>query len=110
MDPEIKKILDNHEERIKKLEVQPFEKGKGKETIISKEKLKGIPKGVKELIESEFFNKPKNINDAVKELARKGYFASRETIDRTIRRDFFKKKGILTRIKEEKIWKYVLKK
>ena len=108
MDLEIKKILDKHEERLKKLENFLFKHDKNIE--VSTSKLKGIPKGVQEVISVGFFDTPKSVKQTKEELEKKGHFGSLQRIDTVIRRDFFKRKGVLTRVKEGNSWNYVIKK
>lgn len=107
MDKEIKEEFEKIWRKIKELETKT---GSSSEKVLNSTPLKGIPGGIKNIIEEGFFDTPKEIKLIVSELNLKGYFAPRETIDCTVRRDFFKNKGILTRIKKEGVWKYVLKK
>jgi len=105
-----KEIKEKFEEIERRLDILEGKKIKKDSKKIKQKPLKGIPKGVISIIEEGFLDTPKDINKIKGELNRKGYFASREIIDRTIRRDFFQKKGILSRIKENKKWNYVVKK
>jgi len=50
------------------------------------------------------------INEAIEELKREGYHYSKISVDKLLRINFMKNNRILTRIKEEKIWKYVIRK
>ena len=67
-----------------------------------------IDKGeiMQEIIEEGFFDTPKTVNEAKEELERKGHFGSKPRVDTTIRRDFFKRRKVLSRMKEGKSWKY----
>jgi hypothetical protein len=63
---------------------------------------------INELISSGFFDEPKPINELKTKLEEKGIFYARAIIDEKIRRGFLGKE--LTRIKQNKIWQYVVKK
>lgn len=69
-------------------------------------KAKGIQKGVQEILNNGFFSTPKSIVEAKSELERLGYFGMQQRIDTVIRRDFFKRKHLLTRVKANGSWKY----
>lgn len=106
MDPEVKKILDNFEGRLKVLERVLLKQGKN--PLGNEKDTKGIPKGVQEILEEGFFNTPRTVKEAKFELEKKGHFGSEARIDTVIRRDFFKRKKLLTRIKDGSSWKYSL--
>lgn len=79
----------------------------------SKEKtkeFKGITGGVRYLIDNRFFEKPKSMRDIFDELKKEGYFYPVQSVDSTIRKEYFIRKKILSRIKEGKKWKYVIRK
>ena len=61
------------------------------------------------LIDNGFFSKPKSSKEVHIEMQREGYYKSQKNVDGTIRNVFVKKK-ILERSKDDKIWKYVIRK
>ena len=93
------------EERVKKLEKAIFVKKQ-----LPKINFKGLSGGINLLIKNQFFNSPKSVEETRVDLAREGYHYSRPSVDKLLRIDFVKNKKILTRIKEGKLWKYVLRK
>lgn len=104
MDPKLKQIIDNYGQRIERLENELFKKSKN--LLKNENGLKGIPKGVQEILNEGFFDVPKTVKEAKSELEKKGHFGSEARIDTVIRRDFFKRKKLLTRIKDGSSWKY----
>jgi hypothetical protein len=100
---EIKTILKDFESRLKKIEEHLFEK---KTPVKKISKLKGIPRGINDLIDNGFFNFPRTVDKIIKELETEGHFGSKARIDTAIRRDFFKRKGLLKRVKKEDKWHY----
>ena len=107
MENEVKKVLDDHEERLTKLEeIFLIEK---KSTDINKTKYKGLVGGIKFLIKNGFLNEPKTVEEIKNELESKGYFYSYVSVDKILRVDLINKK-ILNRIRKNDIWKYVIRK
>lgn len=104
---ELNEAIQNHEKRISKLEKAIF-----KEQIKSKEKLefKGLSGGIEYLISKGFLNTPKSVKEIHNELRKEGYYYSEQSVDKLLRIDFMTKRKILTRIKENNVWKYVLRK
>jgi len=100
----IKKRLDKLEGKNENVPVIRRE-----ETPSKKNSLKGISKGIQDLINKGFFDKPKQISESITELNKEGYFGSKQSVDSSIRKVFFKSKKTLTRIKEENKWKYVVR-
>lgn len=110
MDNEIKQEFENIWKRIQRLENCLCTQDKTNSKISSSKKSpKGLPAGILTLINEGFFDSPKIIAQIIEELERIGYFARRDTVNCTVRR-FFKDKKILTRIKQNKTWAYVIKK
>ncbi len=101
---EIEEVLANHERRLKKLEkmITPSSKPK----LLSKP-TSGLQRGVQDMVTDGFFDKPRSVSEARLELESKGIFRDIRVIDTAIRRDFFKKKKMLTRVKDGTNWKYV---
>lgn len=106
MDEEIKKILDDHEIRIRVLEDKPV---KEKETRIEKD-YKGLVGGIKFLIDNKFLDEPRTANEIMTELKREGYHHSLAPISKMLSVNFTKNKKVLNRIKDKENWKYVLRK
>ncbi len=109
MDPEVKKILDDHESRIKKLENNLLIEKKNKIKEATKG-YKGLAGGIRFIIKSGFLNNPRSLNEIINELKREGYHYSKSGVASTLSETFVKSQKILNRIKEGKIWKYVLRK
>lgn len=106
--------IDRRLERIEKkiFHVDPNVLSKKiKPTSASKKKdYKGTSGGILFLIDRGFFDEPKSMRAILDELKKEGYFYPVESIDSTVRKVFFNKKKVLTRIKEGKIWLYVTRK
>ena len=105
---EIKKIIEEHEIRIRKLE----ELFSSKKEIIKdvNKKYKGLAGGIRLLIDNGFFNTPKSLNEIINELKREGYHNSKAGIASTLSETFTKSQKVLNRLQEDKVWKYVLRK
>jgi len=97
----IKKILVDHEKRIKKLE--------GKKVVKVSSRLVSQPTSIMgmlmELKEDGFFDKPKYLKDIVNELASRGYHYQITSLTNPIRRALRNKK--LGRIGKAGKWQYV---
>ncbi len=85
-------------------------KGKNKDTPQppKNKSYKGLVGGISFLIDNNFFDKPRSVNEVQSELIREGYHYSNKSTDKILR-DFQAKK-ILTRVDENKKWKYVIRK
>ena len=83
---------------------------KTKSTSSPKKKDVGTAGGIELLIDQGFFEKPKSMKAILDELKKEGYFYPVTSIDASVRKNFFAKKKILTRIKEGKVWLYVTRK
>jgi len=105
IEDKINKIIS----RIEKLENVVF----NKDTPIvtkNKKKYEGITGGIKFLIDSGYLNTLKSSKEIHEELRKEGYYHRKEAVDTILRRDFVGSKKILTRDKEDKFWKYVIRK
>lgn len=105
---ESKKIKDL-EARILKLEKTVFG-SKVPSTTSKSTKYEGLFGGINLLIENGFFKKPKLVTEVQDELQKEGYFRSIQATDTSLRRDMVNRKKILTRIKVDGIWQYVIRK
>ena len=107
----LKKIIQDHEDRISKLEKQittkPI-KSKSEKTE-NKSDYSGTSGGIQMLIDNGFLSKPKSSKEIHDEMQREGYYKSVKNVDGTLRIVFVKKK-ILERSKVDKIWEYVIRK
>jgi len=105
--------MDNRLERIEKkffsVKTEASLK-KSKPTSTKKAVYKGISGGVKMLIDNGFFETPRSMRQVIDELKREGYFYPPQSVDSAIRKDFFGRKKVLSRIKDGKIWVYVIRK
>lgn len=108
MDELIKRI-ENIEDRIKKIEGVLFSDDKPVE-LKTKENFSGLAGGIRFLIKNGFFNEPRTLKEVIDELKREGYHRSTSGVASTLSVTFTANQKILTRIKEEKTWKYVIRK
>lgn len=106
MDEETKRILDDHERRIRLLEGNTSKQKKQE----SNKDYKGLAGGIRFLIDNKFLNEPKTTKDIMSELKREGYHYTQSGIASTLSETFTKSQKILNRIKEKDGWKYVLRK
>jgi len=103
----LKKKLQEHERRISELEKAIFvKKIKPKE----KQEYKGLSGGIEYLISKEFLNTPKSVKEIYEELRKEGYHYPEKSVHKLLSVDFMTKRKILTRIKENNVWKYVTRK
>lgn len=100
-------MLVDHEERLKLLEGRKSEQPKDES---KKKEFSGLAGGIRFIINSGFLNSPKDFKEIKDELKREGYHYSDAGIMSTLAETFVKNKRLLTRIKEEKFWKYVIRK
>lgn len=111
---EIKQEFEKVWEKIKDLEqrinsdVTPkIQQKKQKET---KKNYKGLGGCINLLIDNKFFDTLKSLNEIIDEMKREGYHHSKGSVSKMLSINFVKNKKVLTRLKEEKIWKYVVRK
>ena len=111
---EVQKMLLDHEKRISFLE-------SGKQTSNTSKKQKGnvsksnnsyngLAGGIRFLINEGFLNEPKSIPEIESELKREGYHYSSSGVASTLSETFTKSQKVLNRIKDGKIWRYVIRK
>lgn len=98
MDDEIKRILEDHEIRVKALEEAILPKKKKKE--INKN-YKGLAGGIRFLIDNDFLNEPKTVNEIRDELKREGYHHSVAPVSKMLSVNFTNKRKILKRFKDK---------
>jgi len=103
-------LLKNHEERIALLEKtlkrdKTIPEAKDKNSDYS-----GLVGGVRYLIDEKFFRTPRKFGEIVNKLKENGYHYDNSAVQKTVASYFMKRDRILTRFKEENVWKYVIKK
>ena len=101
--------LGRLEARVAKLESQrePLSKPM---TAAEVQSFGGLSGGVNLILKEGFLNTPKSVDDIQKELERRGYYHSFEAIATLLRRDFMKRRQILTSVEKDGKWYYVNKK
>ena len=105
---EDKSKIKELEKRITRLEKIVL--GTKKQNTSSKISHKGLVGGITLLIENGFFKKPKLVTEVQDELQKEGYFRPIQSTDTILRRDMVNRKKMLTRIKINGVWQYVLRK
>jgi len=70
----------------------------------------GLTGGLNLLLDQGFFNKPVLVTEVLDDLKREGYFYSLQAVDTILRRNMVAKKRILTRMKIDGLWQYVIRK
>ena len=104
---EIKKIMQDHERRLSKLEKAVFvKKAKPK----GNQEFRGLSGGIQYLISKGSLNVPKSAKEVQEELRKEGYHYGLQSVDKLLRIDFMTKQKILTRIRESNVWKYAIRK
>jgi hypothetical protein len=103
-------IRDEDFEKLKKRVEKLEEVVSPKRQVIPDSKgFKGLNGGFRFLIKNNFFNTPKSVEEIKRELDRESYFYPYTSVSK-VAIDFVKLKRILTRIKEDDVWKYVIRK
>ena len=103
------KKIKKLEERISKLEKTVF--GTRKPSTKSKvNQYEGLMGGINLLIENGFFKKPVLVTEVQDELQKEGYYQTIQSTDAVLRRNMVNRKKILTRVKVDGIWQYVIRK
>src|SRR2546427_12712202 len=104
-----KKSSKTLEERVSDLEKAVFG---SKKPIIKKtdDKYKGLIGGLTLLLENGFFKKPVLVTEVQDELKKEGYFYSIQATDTLLRRSMVKRRKVLTRVKVDGVWQYVIRK
>ena len=105
----IKKIEDI-DARLKKIESILPSDNKDISSIKNKGNFSGLAGGIRFLIKNGFFNEPKTLKEVIDELKREGYHRSTSGVASTLSVTFTANQKILTRIKDDKNWKYVIRK
>jgi hypothetical protein len=108
---ELEKKLETQEKRILKLEkILLQESKKQPQNSNDENNFKGLIGGIRFLISKGFLNEPKTSKENQEELKKEGYHYSIKSVDKILRVNLMQKQKILTRVREENVWKYVIKK
>lgn len=110
---QIKEILEKHGKKISNLEKRVDKLEKGGKTLKAKSvstDYAGLTGGIHLLIKNKFFSSPKMLNEVIAELKREGYHYGLGPVAKALSVYFMKKKKLLTRFKEGKNYKYVIRK
>jgi len=99
--------LQELENRIKVLEKIVLAEDESKDWTKDYSGLKG---GMNLLIDNNFFAEPRSLREIDVELKREGYHYLKPSISKKLSVDLTNKQKLLTRIKIEKNWKYVIRK
>lgn len=111
MDEETKVLIDGLDRRLQEVERKLAGKATRLAAELEREKsYSGLKGGITLLMEEHFFDAPKSLDETIKQLAVKGYHHQSGAVQAALARDFMKKKRMLTRIKEENKYKYVVRK
>ena len=106
----IDRRLERIEKKVFHLESDISSKKINSTSSPTKKDYKGTSGGIQFLIDHSFFDEPKSMRAILDELKKEGYFYPVESVDAAVRKVFFNKKKMFTRIKEGKIWLYVTRK
>ena len=109
MSDEIYKKVQEHEKRLAQIEKYIFSKDVTK-IKPTHNNFKGLAGGIRFLIHNGFFNKLVSVKEITEKLKREGYHHSTAPISKMLSINFTKNQKILNRIKEDGVWKYVLRK
>lgn len=94
------------EERLSKIEKTVF---KTKKPTSINNNYEGLSGGIQLIIDNGFLNTPKDVVEIISELKRENYHYPKESIRKIVSVDFTKKKRILTRVRENNLYKYVVR-
>jgi len=100
-------IDDNSKEFSGEIELKPTKTSSKKPTTKKEKSYSGLKGGVEFLINDGFFQNLRSTKETHIELKKENYFHSKESVDKRLR--FLVTKKTLTRIKEDKIWKYAVR-
>ncbi|PIN88136.1 hypothetical protein COV12_00120 [Candidatus Woesearchaeota archaeon CG10_big_fil_rev_8_21_14_0_10_32_24] len=110
---QIKQEFEKIWDKIKELENKIFQKKEittKERKPYSKKDYKGLAGGIRLIITEGFLNSPRSVNEIFNELKRQGYHYPQKSVSKLLSINFMKNTRILTRVKENKKWKYVLRK
>ena len=102
------KTIIEIEKRLSALEKIVFSQSKQKKW--QKKDHGGLRGGIKLLLDNGFFNELRTVKDAFDELKREGYHYPLPSVSKALSVDLTNKQKTLNRVKDKKIWKYVIRK
>lgn len=110
MDEEIKQEFEKVWKKLRGLEegLIPLPKKEIKKE--GKKSYSGLTGGIKLLINENFLGTPKSVKEIFDELKRQGYHYPKKSVFKLLSIDFMKNKRIITRIRENNKWMYVIRK
>jgi len=100
-------LNDDGKEFSGELDLKPTKSSNNKPKISIENSYSGLKGGIEFLIDNTFLSNLKSAKEVQEELKKENYFHSKESVDKRLR--FLVTKKILTRIKEDKIWKYAVR-
>jgi len=109
MNEEINARLGIIEKRLDILEGKTSKKN-GIGNLGNKKSYSGLVGGIRFLIDNKKFNQPKSVAEAFEELKKEGYHYPKKSVEKLLSINFTKNQKVLNRIKENKKWKYVIRK
>lgn len=101
-------IDDNNKEFSGEVELKPVKPSLKKPEILKEKKYSGLRGGIEYLIDNDFFQNLRSSKETHAELKKENYFHSLESVDKRLR--FLVSKKLLTRVKDDNIWKYAIRK
>ena len=109
---ELEKTINAHEKRILKLEKILLSQEANVQQPKSKEEkdFKGLTGGIDFAISNGFLNTPRSVKEIHEQLKTEGYHYGEKSVEKILRVNLMQKRKILTRIRENDVWKYVLRK
>lgn len=107
---EIKKKFEEIGKRLDLIE-EKFKGPSQDNSEIDKEKdYSGLVGGIRFLIDNKILDEPKSVAEIFDELKKENYHYPKKSVEKLLSVDFMKKYKTINRIKENKKWKYVLRK
>jgi hypothetical protein len=106
---DIERKLDDHELRLRHLEALILTT-KSHKGVTPKPNYKGLNGGIEMLIENKYFQSPKEAVQIIQELKREGYHYAPAAVRKALGVYFTKDKKILTRIRQDSVWLYAIRK
>jgi hypothetical protein len=74
------------------------------------QEFKGLSGGIEYLISKGVLDTPKSVKEIQEELRKEKYHYPYDSVSKLLSVDFMKRQKIVTRIKENNVWKYVVRK
>jgi len=102
-------MIKRFEEIEKRLDALEGKKTKAVKSR-NKDKYSGLAGGIRFLIDNNKFNQLKSVAEVFNELKKEGYHYPKKSVEKLLSVNFVKNSKLLNRIKEDKKWKYVIRK